>query len=1359
MKTSPQFKIMEPVAAPRRTALALQGLEPSDGRTPSRFRLHNTQRAERGVALVLVLGLLVLVSGLVVGLLMRSTTERTETGAFFESSRTDNLAEQAVSIVQAQIAHASGNEEGWTSQPGMVRAFNQDGTLKHGYKLFSDDDMVLDVVDDRTISGMLDSLAGWGDKPAIFTDLNAPVLLNAAAATPADKEPVYPIIDAQAVDGGIEGFSVDTAVVGKSDLQPVPMPAKWLYVLKDGTTVAPTEQSGVVTVPGATKANPIVGRIAFWTDDETSKLNINTASHGYYWDIPRVFSVEDRDYMAMRQPTLREFQRYPGHPATTSLWPVLRHLYSSDDEFRSSVFGAPGEGGNIGISPRVVGGGSEGGTVKATEPISMVNPPPRLYATVEELLFQPGRSTQTGLTRQAVEAAKFFLTAHSQAPEVSLFNLPRMAIWPINAGSKTTSSLDELIKFCSTISGIPYYLVRENSWSGTSDMALLDKQNEKLHKYLTTQMERPVPGYGDTSFKQKYASGETEQIATQILDYVRSSNLYSTALGAAPYTGTGAANEVASLGSGVGQVTPLKIGNTKGFGRLPILSKAILQLYICGVQTSKETWIGATGATPVFGNPSAELNANGGATGSAEDLARVLREAGPGEKAQLLAKAIVYFDTFDPNYGYTYPRYNFDVRVTFSNADWKIDGGTSMNLPTGASTIQVRRDHAAVWNNRSPAGFREIWMGRFLGGLLGPHWMIGNYNTVGGSGYPLVSTAPFIVSTVDIVDANSGSGGPSRPTLPASTLPNGISIGFSGGTATAELIVKDPVTNAEEVVQTYTFAFPAVTNRPAPTIIPRNMVGPWGAHEDESVLRQLAVSADFKNRLHAQPMDYYPVMGANTNPNLGIIAPWDTVYSLEPAWGDKRLIAAKSVLTTGASAASGASFVPHKDNGTAGVHVAADLRTDPYGVEKKYLAGLFTRRAGRILDITYGQNAMPDIPTRYDKGVETDGGFPADFDNGTLHMPDDAYVNRPDEGSATDQTSGTGSQAARNFAWYWDRPNYTAAGSGAGAGVNNMTFYSPNKQIPSAVMFGSLPTGVVANKQWQTLLFRPDPGGHPGARSGFPADHLLLDLFWMPVVEPYAISEPFATSGKVNMNYQILPYSYIHRSTGMRGVLQSQKLISISNSQARAANATEDPITGYATGTSAKGNDNYKIFSEGAMTVGASISGDNFRKALNLDEARGTLRSFEDRFARGEVFRSETEICNVPLIPEDAEYAADFETSYWGSRRLTGDNSREMPYAHLLPRLTTRSNTYTVYYRVQSLKKVASTGAGVWDEGRDRVVAEQRGSRTIERYIDPSNSRIPNYLDAAASGSGFWGLDRLDKFYRWRTLNNRVFAP
>ncbi|MEI9896337.1 MAG: hypothetical protein WDN28_21350 [Chthoniobacter sp.] len=60
-----------------------------------------------------------------------------------------------------------------------------------------------------------------------------------------------------------------------------------------------------------------------------------------------------------------------------------------------------------------------------------------------------------------------------------------------------------------------------------------------------------------------------------------------------------------------------------------------------------------------------------------------------------------------------------------------------------------------------------------------------------------------------------------------------------------------------------------------------------------------------------------------------------------------------------------------------------------------------------------------------------------------------------------------------------------------------------------------------------------------------PRDLLLLDLFWMPVAQPYAISEPFSTAGKVNMNYDILPFRYIKRRTALNAVLADARVTAI----------------------------------------------------------------------------------------------------------------------------------------------------------------------------------------------------------------------
>jgi hypothetical protein len=71
---------------------------------------------------------------------------------------------------------------------------------------------------------------------------------------------------------------------------------------------------------------------------------------------------------------------------------------------------------------------------------------------------------------------------------------------------------------------------------------------------------------------------------------------------------------------------------------------------------------------------------------------------------------------------------------------------------------------------------------------------------------------------------------------------------------------------------------------------------------------------------------------------------------------------------------------------------------------------------------------------------------------------------------------------------------------------------------------------------------------------------------------------------------------------------------------------------------------------------------------------------------------------------------------------LTGDNSLEKPYARIYPRLTTKSNTYTVHVRVQSIQKVPGSvePADIVDEEKDRVTGEFRGSFVVERYLDPN---------------------------------------
>jgi hypothetical protein len=159
------------------------------------------------------------------------------------------------------------------------------------------------------------------------------------------------------------------------------------------------------------------------------------------------------------------------------------------------------------------------------------------------------------------------------------------------------------------------------------------------------------------------------------------------------------------------------------------------------------------------------------------------------------------------------------------------------------------------------------------------------------------------------------------------------------------------------------------------------------------------------------------------------------------------------------------------------------------------------------------------------------------------------------------------------------------------------------------------------------------------------------------------------------------------------------------------------------------------------------------------------LEQFKQRFNNSDgtglyAFRTAAEICDIHIIPDDATPDTSSRTaldssmaSYWASHALTGDNSRERIYTTVYPRLTTKSNTYTVYFRAQALKKRVGSDPMVWDDTKDIVTGDYRGSTTLERYIDPSNTTIPDY---AANPDA---TPTLNSLYKWRLREHRQFAP
>jgi uncharacterized protein (TIGR02600 family) len=270
------------------------------------------------------------------------------------------------------------------------------------------------------------------------------------------------------------------------------------------------------------------------------------------------------------------------------------------------------------------------------------------------------------------------------------------------------------------------------------------------------------------------------------------------------------------------------------------------------------------------------------------------------------------------------------------------------------------------------------------------------------------------------------------------------------------------------------------------------------------------------------------------------------------------------------------------------------------------------------------------------------------------------------------------------------------------------------------LFFGSLPAGInpanpALSQPWRTLLFCPYPSSdqaHLGLTT--PPDYLLLDRFWMPVIDPYGISTCMETAGKINLNDQIAPFTYLHRSTALHALLHSVRLPAISPIYAATYKTTAaKPIT----------------------TIWQTI------------DENATIAQIENRFANGDAYLTEGEICSVPLMPLNLTGSIEsFWTSRSGAGYLTGDNLRELPYAQLYSRLTTKSNSYTVHMRVQVLQKLNdNSNPAVWREGTDLVLGDWRGSYEIERYLDPAAT-------APAAGQPLGP-------YKFRIVSARRFTP
>ncbi|RBP45065.1 uncharacterized protein (TIGR02600 family) [Roseimicrobium gellanilyticum] len=1384
-------------------------------------------RAGKGTALLptlLIAGMLTIIVVLFYGM---ATVQMRSSSGEVATHDVGTLQDMALNSAIGQLRAGSTEENSlWISQPGALRTYGlANGIASRIYKLYSAGEMVVSAASLTGASALNlenDLPTDWNSKPSVYADLNEPAL-------DASGDLVFPILDPRAMDMANptypgsrtpEGFRYSTTLAASSksvqgvrpagvdpSSQRLPMPVRWVYVLRDGSMGVMEDSASPKFTPfvghkQASAENPIVGRLAFWTDDESAKVNINTASEGLFWDTPRCVTGREVQF-AEKPPVRNEVQRFGGHPATTCLSTIFypgERLLPQPGEMLKKLE-------NIyAVTPRV---NADAGLMKGNNaPVTFDTD--RLYASVDEFLLEDPSDESgeaTSFSKRAVQQMfagdearlkrlRFFLTAESRAPETTASGMPRVSVWPVHyrpeAPNNKRTSFDNVSAFASTLGKHPFHFRRSGAASnmddfsnyynaeGTDEFGWGMIHNNYLAQYLIEGIKLPRQGYGK-SIAEKYDGRFTSFASTPynsgsavvaMLEYIRQTNAndsthstknvtprvpvdaYSQA--SANWIGTDTLGQVAAVDMSY-YSPPLNTDNkilkrnqdndghdrvwTTGIGREFTVSEFGLVFILAAEYPSDPT---AAKVNPAL-----------------VDLLKL-------QRGQRAIQVGVVAEGFAPAQGYTMiaPSTSFNVtglehlRITTDGFGTRNTGGAIVTPPLEQApevrwgTLLHNVSHlqylCEIKPQESPLAGRNTTGNWWTGwGGSGGYWMYADSNANGGAdtaavpdldvaadslsspaqysrGYFLVpaNATQMTISSVragSLVDrcleirvGNQRNGDYSSRRLLAEVPPNMI-VPIPG----------KPLELANTFSKRYKNARTFSGNRFAkPEIIDGNdVVRTWVVrHGDYRLAYQRlregagAAGVDANKRLFVPHPAWDPTTLGGTGLVTAQLKP--QIHAFTKAGGKPHKTG-----KPGSMWIPGVEYPPTFGNGSEDVTLVAGVNYNNQGATSDYRPDFVVNPVSP----TFRAN----VPSNYPYSVNPSE--TRDWDNGTGIAPDGSYWNKPDDGA----TIYVGSIPPYFSAKPWDGVNINKRP------VNQTT--APNQMIPSPVMFGSLSSAPSTGLQWTTFLFRPDitPGGHLGTKghstkgvmSGAPPDHAWLDWFWMPVVQPYPISEPFSTAGKINMNYRIVPFTNITRATGLHAVLKSEEMLAIPSSA----------------GTT------YKDYTK-------LSSNQNWRHYIDAEK---TLLQWEAKFNLGEFFMNAGEVCEQFLVPKDEGISGTSASAivarmktYWDDHRLTGDNTLERPYANIYPRLTTRSNTFRVHFLVQTITKARSTDPQTFDKDRDSITGESQGDALVERAIDPNDPALKtddyDYIGRARNGT-LSVAKSLDTLYTWRIRNVRRF--
>jgi hypothetical protein len=182
---------------------------------------------EKASALIISLIFIVLITIAIVGFVTTAGLERKTVQSHFAGVQADMFSSMAAKVVASRIAEATSRPNAWwVSQPGRI-----------AYTPFASNATT-------PVTTFVDLTSGQASAPAV-PDVS--VNLNRASFT--------------------QGTGT---ILGSATAE---MPVSWIYVRQDGS-----QEAAAGMPPVYNPANPVVGRYAYWTDDESARISLNTAA-------------------------------------------------------------------------------------------------------------------------------------------------------------------------------------------------------------------------------------------------------------------------------------------------------------------------------------------------------------------------------------------------------------------------------------------------------------------------------------------------------------------------------------------------------------------------------------------------------------------------------------------------------------------------------------------------------------------------------------------------------------------------------------------------------------------------------------------------------------------------------------------------------------------------------------------------------------------------------------------------------------------------------------------------------------------------------------------------------------------------